>query len=151
MTQDRRLRNLTISLGRPSVGSPHNNSIGARAERRAMIALVAVFALLVQVLIPGLAAAAPSARDPGMVICTGHGVAPTPTGDTAPAKELTGGACGHCVCPPAAAGLTPQIATAFLYARIAIQARHTTTSADRRPPARAPPRPLGQGPPLSHA
>lgn len=116
-----------------------------------MIALVAVFALLVQALIPGLASAAPSVRDPAMVICTGHGVQPAPAGDSAPAKGSPAGACQHCVCPPTAAALPAQIGVAIGYARIAIRAEHAATIADLRPPARAPPRPFGQGPPLSHA
>ena len=48
------LRNPAMGLGRRFVGQPTKS---ARAERRAMIALVAVFALLVQALMPAFAAA----------------------------------------------------------------------------------------------
>jgi len=120
-----------------------------RTERRALIALVAVFALLVQVLVPGIAAAAP-ARGGEQVICTSHGLATVKLGDLSPAKGSAASPCEHCVCPPLAAQppamLEPTAAVAY-----AAEARPEATAADLPPPARAPPRPPGQGPPSFHA
>jgi hypothetical protein len=124
--------------------------MNARAERRAMIALAAVFALLVQALIPSLASAAPGPRGEAQVICTGHGLSTIQYGKTAPAKGIVAGPCDHCVCPPVAlappASAEPAVAVA--YAEIAAP---EAAAADLPPPARAPPRPPGQGPPRSDA
>jgi hypothetical protein len=124
--------------------------MSARAERRAMVALVAVFVLLVQMLTPTLAVAQPAPGLGEQVICTGHGLQTIQTGDAAPTKGSPAAACDHCVCPPVAA--TP----AAVIAPVAFRAfsRHAppeAISADLPPPARAPPRPPGQGPPLSNA
>jgi hypothetical protein len=122
----------------------------ARAERRAMIALLAVFALLVQALVPAIANAAPARPGEPQVICTGHGLSTIHYGDAAPAKGALAGHCEHCVCPPAAlsppASAEPAVAVAY-----AVAARPETAAADLPPPARAPPRPPGQGPPVSNA
>jgi hypothetical protein len=122
--------------------------MGVRAERRAMIALVALFALLVQMLAPSLAAAAPAPGE--QVICTDHGLQTIRTGDTGPAKDAPGHACDHCVCPPVAATLAAVIQP-VVFVAFAREARPEAVSTDLPPPARAPPRPPGQGPPLSHA
>jgi hypothetical protein len=123
--------------------------MGARAERRAMIALVAIFALLAQALIPSIASAAPVG--PGQqVICTGHGLQAIPTGDPGPTKGSPARPCEHCVCPPLAAAPPT---SAFAVAELSYS-RETAPEAvlrDLPPPARAPPRPPGQGPPDSDA
>ena len=110
------------------------------AERRAMIALVAVFALVVQALIPSLASAAPLSLDGKIPLCAAHGSADLPLGDFAPDPP-----CDHCVC--IAPGVIPPSAavTPVAYARAAPTA--FVRPSLRVPPARAPPRPPGQGPP----
>lgn len=147
MAQPGGLRNPGIRLGRRFVGLPTNRAMTNRAEQRAMLALVAVFALLVQALIPAFAAAAPAA--PGqMQICTQMGLqaAPDDRGAPAPADH----ACKQCLCPapvsdpPAAMGVQ-RIAYSVATAPPALRALRQT------PPTRAPPRPPGQGPPTSDA
>lgn len=51
------LRNPENGIRRPAVGVRQQKPVSARAERRAMIALVAMFALLVQMPAPTLAVA----------------------------------------------------------------------------------------------
>jgi hypothetical protein len=134
---------------RAAVGRPSKIAVEPRAERRAMIALVAVFALLVQVLVPGIAAAAPSASGE-QVICTGHGLASVKLGDPSPAKGSAASPCEHCVCPPLAAQ-PPAMTEPTAAVAYAAEARPEAAAADVPPPARAPPRPPGQGPPSFHA
>lgn len=109
-----------------------------------MIAVFAVFALLVQALIPSLASAATS-RPGEQVVCTSHGLTTVKLGDTAPAQAMSL-ACDHCVCPPAAAPppVSAQPVVLVAYAR---EAAPEAAAIDLPPPARAPPRPPGQGPP----
>lgn len=110
-----------------------------------MIALVAVFALLAQALAPGFAVAG-SSPDGGDVICTTMGLqAP---GDSAPPS--VDHACKHCVCP-APADLPPAAATAARVAYAAIASPATAANRALPPPARGPPRPHGQGPPVPNA
>jgi hypothetical protein len=115
------------------------------AERRAVVALVAVFALLVQALVPALAAASPLQAS-AQVICTGHGLKTVPPGDTAPMKQSPGGACDHCVCIPLAAAPAP-VSFAIRSPSYALAVTPEAIWSDLPPPARAPPRPPGQGPP----
>ncbi len=114
-----------------------------------MIALVAVFALLVQALIPAIASAAPASSG-DQVICTSHGLMSVTLDDTAPAGGADSAPCDHCVCPPVAAAppvsLAPAVAIAYARA-----AEPGVDDRDLPPPARAPPRPPGQGPPTSNA
>ena len=119
------------------------------AERRAMIALVAVFALMVQALIPAMANAAP-VRAGEQVICTDHGLQTVSLDEKAPAKSQAASHCGHCVCPPVAAQ-PPAILEPTAFVAYALELRPEAASADLPPPARAPPRPPGQGPPTSDA
>lgn len=110
-----------------------------------MIALVAVFALLVQALIPSLAGASPLPPDLA-AICTSHGLQ-TPTGDGPPGP---GGHCDNCLCPPVAALSPAPIAGRM--ARIVMVRSDPPPSRDGLPPrARGPPRPYGQGPPSPNA
>lgn len=139
------LRNPAIGLGGRFVGRPTSKALSERTERRAMIALVAVFALLVQALIPSLVMAAPGA--PGdLLICTQMGLqtAPGDGGAPAPANH----ACKHCLCPAPATD-PPQAVTIQHVAYVVAIAPTALASHRRVPPARAPPRPPGQGPPLS--
>ena len=122
--------------------------MSARAERRAILALVTVFALLVQALIPSLAAASPSSLG-DMTICTQQGLETAPAGqDTAP--PAGGHDCQHCVCPALTVTLPP-VVTMLAVAYAVTEAPVTATPRGVRPLARAPPRPPGQGPPLSDA
>src|ERR1700753_2971192 len=75
-------------------------------DKRAIAALLAVFALLVQALIPSLAAASAAPGQDLGAICSatgahGHG-GPGQPGTGAPAHQ-PGEGCDHCVCPMAAA------------------------------------------------
>jgi hypothetical protein len=76
--------------------------MSARAERRAIAALFAVFALLVQALIPSIVLAASSGRDAD-IICVSTGVQFAHGGTRAPQHHAPVGGCDHCVCPVAAA------------------------------------------------
>jgi hypothetical protein len=141
------LRNPGIGIGPAAVGRRADRPITARAERRALVALAAIFALMVQVLAP-VAMAMP--MDPtGGVIC-----APAGKAAPAPAQDLPAGQCGHCghcIAAPAAAGLPEPLSEPAAVLRHAVRLDPPPPSAQRRPPARAPPRPLGQGPPLPNA
>ncbi|HET6971141.1 MAG TPA: DUF2946 family protein [Phenylobacterium sp.] len=126
--------------------------MSARAERRAMIALAAIFALLVQVLAPVSAMAMAMAPD-GSALCAPQGAKAVPT-DPAPTPDLPAGQCGHCghcVAAPAVAALPAPLAQPAAVVRYAERLDPPRARAERRPPARAPPRPPGQGPPLPNA
>lgn len=147
MAKPDRLRNPAIGLRRRFVGFPTNKTRIERAERRAMIALVAVFVLLVQALIPAFAMAAPG-PDGQLVICTQMGLQSAPDGTGAP--PAADHSCKHCLSPAPVTDLPPavsvqRIAYVTTEAPIASRAHRST------PPARAPPRPPGQGPPASDA
>jgi hypothetical protein len=112
-----------------------------------MIALVAVFALLVQALIPAFAVAAPATAGE-MLVCTQTGLqtAPGDTGAPVPADH----ACKHCLCP--ATVTDPPAVASVQRVAYAVAAAPASPRPERRiPPARAPPRPPGQGPPTSDA
>ena len=122
---------------------------GSRQDRRAFAALVAVFALLVQAMLPG-AAMASSGGDPFGVICTATGTATvSPHAPAqAPAKEFGGMPCQDCLAAAMAVVQTPELAiqpVAYAVARI----EHEPARQQPAPRARAPPRPPGQGPPTA--
>jgi hypothetical protein len=123
--------------------------MSANAEHRALIALVALFAVLVQALFPSIAHAARA--DPGaQVICTGHGLQTIPTGEAVPTKQTPAGPCEHCVCPPVATP-PPALAVGVAAPGYSRHAAVETIPRDLPAPARARPRPPGQGPPNSNA
>lgn len=139
------LRNPAMGLRRRFVGLPTNRAMTDRAERRAMVGLLAVFALLVQALIPAFATAAPASAAE-MLICTEVGLQTAPDGAPTPTDH----SCKHCLCPAPVSDPSP---AATLH-RVAYAARSPAPApAPHRliPPARAPPRPPGQGPPTSDA
>ncbi len=149
MVHPEALRNPGNGIRRPAVGTRQQKPVSARAERRAMIALVAMFTLLVQMLAPTLAVAA---SGPGeQVVCTSHGLQTIEAGDDTPAKPAPTHVCDHCVCPPVAATPAAMIQPAVFVAFAREVAPPEALSADLPPPARAPPRPPGQGPPVSNA
>ena len=119
----------------------------AKAERRAMIALVAVFALFVQALMPAFAVAGPMPDGAG-VICTAMGLQAAPDGDTGPPPADH--ACKHCLCPAPVAA-PPVVASVEPVAYAVLLVPTNAASRTLPPPARGPPRPPGQGPPLPNA
>ena len=118
-------------------------------ERRTLAVLVAVFALMMQALVPAAAmAAAPNASE-AMVICTGTGVT-TVSGQATPSKPkgFAGMPCQDCLAAALAVSQLPALAIQpVIYAAVRI----ARGPAERliEPRARAPPRPPGQGPPTA--
>ncbi|MDB5424595.1 MAG: hypothetical protein JWQ29_2011 [Phenylobacterium sp.] len=121
---------------------------------RALAALVAVFALMVQALVPAAAmAAAPDASGVpgawGLVICTQNGATTAaPRGDPSKPKGFAGMPCQDCLAAALAMTQTPELAVqpvAYVAARI----EHAPAERPIEPRARAPPRPPGQGPPTA--
>jgi hypothetical protein len=115
-------------------------------ERKAIAALFVVFALMVQALIPTHAMAANDAG--GVTICTATGTHSFAASDRpdSPAQHH-GAPCQDCLAAAVAAAPPPPAlaiqAVAYAIARV----EHVTPGAIVAPRARAPPRPLGQGPP----
>lgn len=130
--------------------APPARVVSARTERRAIAALFAVFALLVQALIPNIAIAA-AGPNGSSVICTLQGAQEAPADGGAPAQPSPSHPCQHCICCPPTAALPPSTVTmasvSYAYAEV------PPPAAPERliPPARAPPRPPGQGPPTPNA
>lgn len=118
-------------------------------DRRALAALFAVFALLVQALIPAAAMARPDPAG-GIVICTATGTQTiTPHGQPgAPHKGFGGMPCQDCLTAAMAAVVTPQLAVQPV-AYAAERVEHAPVDRLLEPRARAPPRPPGQGPPTA--
>jgi hypothetical protein len=120
----------------------------SRRERKAIVALFAVFALLVQALIPVAAMAAPRLVA-GDIICAG-GRVHTAANPAAPAshKAMAGMPCQDCLAAALAVVTTPPLD----FARVAYQTgrvEHVAAAVTIAPRARAPPRPPGQGPPAA--
>lgn len=118
-------------------------------ERTAIVALFAVFALLVQGLMPAAAMAGPRLV-PGDLICDGGRVHAADPGHPASRKALGGMPCQDCLAAAMAAVAppTPPVApVAYATARV----EHVAAVAAPAPRARAPPRPPGQGPPSTIA
>ena len=117
-------------------------------DRRALAVLVAVFALLVQALVPAAAMAAAQDASGVMVICTATGVATV--SDKAPGKPkgFAGMPCQDCLAAALAVTQTPELAVQpVIY--VAARVEHTPAQRTIEPRARAPPRPPGQGPPTA--
>jgi hypothetical protein len=119
-------------------------------DRRAIAALFAVFALLVQALIPSAAMAAQRDDSAAQIICTGDSVHLLTAGGKAPAphKGIAGMPCQDCLAVSIAAVITAPIAVepvAYAIARV----EHAPIRPVLAPRARAPPRPPGQGPPTA--
>lgn len=115
-----------------------------RAERRAIVALFAIFALMVQALMPMAAMASPGIAED--MICSSHGVQPVPI-DSAPGKAAPMRGCDHCACPTAFAATPPEAihVAALRFPEPAPQ----TVLAQGQAPGRglAAPPPPSQGPP----
>ena len=111
-----------------------------------MLAVVAVFALLFQALIPSLAAA--SAAPDAAQICRPLAAAGAPNGTGDPQAPDPGHHhCQHCVCPATAATPPPVLSLSRVAYPTALPP-HPLDPRVQRPPSRAPPRPPGQGPPI---
>ena len=129
-----------------------------RADRRAICALVAVFALMVQALIPAaaMAADARAAGLPGaLVICTGHGTETLGLdGKAAPGspgshRGFGGMPCQDCLAAAIAAVAPSPAADIQLVVYRVARVDHAPAVSLLAPRARAPPRPPGQGPPTA--
>jgi hypothetical protein len=116
-------------------------------ERRAIVALFAVFALLVQALIPAAALAGPRLVAGDLICDAGH-VRADATG--APVgqhhRALGGMPCQDCLAAAMAAVTPPAPAVAPVAYAVA-RVEHVAAAPALEPRARAPPRPFGQGPP----
>lgn len=117
---------------------------------RAVAALVAIFALLIQALVPAAAMAASSDPRTGLIVCAAGG-AQAVSSSAAPAsgrKSFGGMPCQDCLAAAMAAITTPDLAVrpvAYVTARV----EHVAVAVTLEPRARAPPRPPGQGPPTA--
>ena len=131
------------------VATADNPKMSARAERRAIVALMAAFALLLQVFIPA-AALANSNVAGAEVVCTGHGAVSPGKPGTPVGHHHEAGGCDHCVCP-AAAGPPPAAigAAAGVVVAYAEAVEQAGLGADDCVPGRglAAPPPPSQGPP----
>jgi hypothetical protein len=118
-------------------------------DRRALAALLAVLALLVQALIPAAAMARPDPSG-GMVICTAAGALTIGSDGKpqAPHKGFGGMPCQDCLAVAMAAVATPELAVQPV-AYAAERVEHAPVTSLLEPRARAPPRPPGQGPPTA--
>jgi len=119
-------------------------------DRRAIVALFAVFALLVQALLPSAAMAAGPRLMPGDFICDSAGVhsAAADPSTGAGHKARGGMPCPYCLAAALAFVETPRLAiqpVAYEAGRV----EHVATATQIAPRARAPPRPPGQGPPTA--
>jgi len=121
-------------------------------DRRAICALFAVFALMVQALMPTMAMAARPDLAEASIICTGTGLHTlAPDGKLAPAHKQTFGGmpCQDCLAA-AMAAVAPAPAPSVQRVAYAIaRVEHAPVRAVFAPRARAPPRPPGQGPPTA--
>lgn len=116
-----------------------------RAERRAIVALFAIFALLVQALLPMAAAASPLIA--GNMICSSHGVQQAPA-DSAPGKSAPMRGCEHCACPVAFAAAPPAGADIARPVRFPAPAPQPVLAQGQAPGrGLAAPPPPSQGPP----
>jgi hypothetical protein len=122
----------------------------AKHDRRALAALLAVFALLVQALIPAAAMAARPDPTGAMIICTATGAQTIATDGKpeAPKKGFAGMPCQDCLAA-AMAAVAPAPVTVEPVAYAIARVEHAPVRPVFAPRARAPPRPPGQGPPTA--
>lgn len=122
----------------------------ANNDRRAIAALFAVFALLVQSLFPAAAMASAQGSDAASIFCTSTGIHTLAAdGKTqAPHKGFAGMPCQDCLAISIAAVVTaPVMVEPVAYAIERVE--HVPVRSVFAPRARAPPRPPGQGPPTA--
>jgi hypothetical protein len=115
---------------------------------RPMAAAFAVFAILIQILLPVAAQAAPRG-DTTLVVCAISGSQAVRVDHVpAPHKGFAGLPCPDCLTAAAAVVLTPPPVFAPMPAGF-VRVEHVPGPAVRLAFARAPPRPPGQGPPTA--
>src|SRR4051812_48093284 len=121
-----------------------------RTDRRAIIALFAVFALLVQAFMPAAAMAAQADQGPAQLICVGGSLQLLTADGKAPAphKGMAGMPCQDCLAVAMAVVIPPPVAIAPV-AYVVARVDHAPSIGLLAPRARAPPRPPGQGPPTA--
>ena len=117
-----------------------------------LVALLAAVAVLAQTLVPAIAMARSTTRGETIVICTVEGAKLVKVGgdDTPTQDKMFGGfKCGQCVAASLAA-VTPDPAATIVPVRYAARIEVAIVRVlGVRGHARAPPRPPGQGPPVS--
>jgi len=118
-----------------------------KRERTAIVALFAVFALLVQALIPAAALAGPRLV-PGDLICDAGHVRADAAGAPVSHKAMGGMPCQDCLAA-AMAAIAPPILDLQRVAYAVVRIEHVAFLALPAPRARGPPRPFGQGPPTA--
>jgi hypothetical protein len=140
------LRKAKKRLGARVVKRTGTFAVSARAERRAMLALVTVFALIAQAMFANLAMAASMPLVDG-AICADTTFQPSPdSGGSAPPDHD----CQYCL--SARPGLaTERVEASAPVTYIAVATPFSRQAATLAPKARAPPRPPGQGPPSPNA
>ena len=125
--------------------------IGGQMSRdgRALAALVAMFALMVQALVPAAAMATTPDAAGLAVICTQNGTATVSFGShPSKPKGFAGMPCQDCLAAALAVIPAPELAiqhVTYVTARV----EHVLATRLLEPRARAPPRPPGQGPPTA--
>lgn len=125
-------------------------AIGDILQGRA-VTLLAVLIFAVQALLPAAAMAASPASAAETVICTPQGAKTILVGeDGAPSKAFAGLPCDECLMAVTAFVAPPQLQVQSVAYGVAIE-RPERVADQLAPRARAPPRPLGQGPPALHA
>jgi hypothetical protein len=110
--------------------------------------LVAVFALLVQALVPAAAMAAAPNASGAMVICTGDGVTTKAIDAPGHPKGFAGMPCSDCLAAALAVVETPELAIQPVVYTV-VRLERAPVRRLLEPRARAPPRPPGQGPPAA--
>lgn len=116
-------------------------------RNRRLPVLLALFALLVQALLPAAAAAAQAGRGEQIQICTDQGMQTiTVDAEGQPAKGFAGMPCQDCLAVSVVAVAPPQVDVQPV-AYVVAPVTHEIATAAPQPRARAPPRPPGQGPP----
>ena len=115
-----------------------------------IVAAFAVFALLIQALLPAAAMAAQRGDDGGVIVCTLDGAktlyaAQLPTSKQ---KGFAGLPCQDCLAAAMAFVATPPLTISSAPSAY-VRVEHHVRPAVRLAFARAPPRPFGQGPPTA--
>ncbi|HEX3367499.1 DUF2946 family protein [Phenylobacterium sp.] len=120
----------------------------ATHDRRAIIALFVMFALMVQALMPTMAMAAPA--DGRMILCTAGGTKTLSTDGKSGAPAPNHGApCHDCLAASLVATAPPPLLAIQPVAYALARVEHVTPADRIAPRARARPRPPGQGPPTA--
>jgi hypothetical protein len=132
------------------VGRDDRQFPSRREGLKPIAAAFAVFALLIQALLPSAAMAAQGPGAP-LVVCTVEGaraLESPPPSKHAPPKGLAGMPCQDCLAASVAA-LAPPVLVLGAAPVVFVAVEHHAPPSVRLALARAPPRPLGQGPPTA--